>query len=876
VIKYQKIRESLKSIHSCEDHKGFINLFLRSFEFPDATIKRLELNHNVNHSITYLKNKVLFISTDKLALNVEMDRKKSDYINDFNMRFILFFNKNDIFSFDTKTNESLKTSKKDFYNYFDFFLPLLGQEKIELENSTSVNIQTAKKIASLYNELVLHPDFYKQFSVKDLNLTIARLLFCFWIDSFNLFGKKNLVQLLSYHTFDNGENTHTVIEDIFNALGSNSSQVLSQKILDLPQINTDLFNNQVSVPIFSKKARKQLIELSALNWSEIDSDLLGLVIESVTDPEDLSGLNNNYTSSANVVKVIGPLFLNDLYEEFERAQKNLNSLINLHEKVVSLRVFDPSCGAGNFLIVSLVELRALESEIRKKILSFSFNCDSLKNPSVSQFYGIESNHFKVQISRLGLCFMYFQGNDNSSISIDSITRIYNSTKILLGNPTRIDWRSFCSPDSKYQVFIVTNPTYKGARKQTSDQKKDIQFVFKDYKGVKNLDYSSCWLYLSSKYIENANSKAAIVTTNSLTQGEQVGLLWPKIYLHNVEIYFAHTSFKWKTSYQAKTGVTVVIIGLSSLNTIPNKTLYTVNDSFVSNVISPYLTIGTNVIVNKRNKPISNFPSMPKGNMPYDNGHLILSTDEKNKLVNDYPTSNKYIKKLYGSNEFIKKSERWCIWIEDDDLSEAKQIEPINIRINNVYKFRINSKDSSARKLASRSHQFRETNTTSKQTIIVPSVSSEKRNYIPIGFLDSSCIITNLAFAIYDCESWIFGVLTSHMHNLWIRAVCGSLETRIRYSSSLGYNTFPFPYIDSEKRNAIKVCTFDILEEREKYSEKNFSELYNLNTMPEGLKTCHKTLDMLIDQCYREECFYSDEERLNFLFQLYKKENEKSN
>jgi len=876
VIKYQTICESLKSIHSCEDHKSFVNLFLRSFEFPEATIKRLELNHNDNNSITYLKNKVLFISTDKLALNVEMERKKSDYINNFNLRFILFFNKNEIFSFDTKTNESLKTSKRDFYNYFDFFLPLIGQEKIELGNSTSVNIETAKKIASLYNELILHPHFHKQFSVEDLNITIARLLFCFWIDSFSLFGKKKLIEILSYHTFESGRNTNTIIEDIFNALGSNSSQVLSKKILDLPQINTDLFKNQISVPIFSKKARKQLIELSALNWSEIDSDFLGLVIESVTDPEDVSGLNNNYTSAANVIKVIGPLFLNDLYEELELAQENLNSLKNLHKKVISLRVFDPSCGAGNFLIVSLIELKTLENEIRKKLLSFSFDFDSLKTPSVSQFYGIESNHFKVQVSILGLCFMYFQGNDKSNISIDSISRIYNSTKILVGNPTRIEWRSFCTSDSQYPVYIVSSPTYKGARKQTSEQKKDMQFVFKDYKGVKNLDYSSCWLYLSSIYIENVKSKAAIVITNSLTQGEQVGLLWPKIFSHNVEIYFAHTSFKWKTSYQAKTGVTVVIIGLSKLDPTSDKTLYTVNDSFTSNVISPYLTIGTNVIINKRNKPISSFPSMPKGNMPYDNGHLILSTDEKNNLVSDYPSANKYIKKLYGSSEFIKKSERWCIWIDDDDLAYARQIEPINIRINNVYKFRINSKDSAARKLASRSHQFRETNTTSKQTIIIPSVSSEKRNYIPIGFLDSSCIITNLAFAIYDCESWIFGVLTSHMHNLWIRAVCGSLETRIRYSSSLGYNTFPFPDINSEQRNAIKVCVFNILEEREKSSEKNFSELYNINTMPEDLQTCHETLDKLIDQCYRKEVFLSDEERLNFLFNLYKNENEKSN
>ena len=487
---------------------------------------------------------------------------------------------------------------------------------------------------------------------------------------------------------------------------------------------------------------------------------------------------------------------------------------------------------------------------------------------LSQFYGVEENYFKLQIAKIGLCIESFKSNKAENMTISEIVIRINDLNMLNANPTQVDWSSFCKSEKHKSVFILSNPTYRGARKQTPKQKSDVAKVFNKYENTKNLDYSSCWLYLASKYIELNNAKCAIVTTNSLTQGEQVELLWPKIFSHNVEICFARTSFKWKNSSKGNTGVTIVIIGLSRKQTAKEKKLFGNEFLIRTDVISPYLTSGINVIVKKRRQPIANLPPMPKGNMPYDGGNLILSKTEKENLLNEFPTSSKFLKRLLGSKEFIQGIERWCLWIQDKDLEEAISIRPIQNRIQKVYNLRKNSVDKGAQRLADRPHQFREINCTTTNSIIIPSVSSEKRQYIPIGFVDESVIITNLAFAIYDCEPWIFGLLTSKMHNLWIKAVCGSLETRIRYSSSLGYNTFPFPVITENYKQKINSCVFEIIAEEENFPEKTLSYLYNPETMPESLLTSHKTLDKVIEKCYQTKPFSSDHARINHLLNYY--------
>lgn len=870
MIKFEKIVENLKELKFGESRIQFVTSFLKAFEFPESTIRRIELDHSSDTKIIKLKKKILFIFSSSFALHLELEALIEKGLNSVNERYIIIYNSTHHISYDTKSKESLKTSFEEVHNYLEFFLPLLGQEKTVIDRFHNADIKTAEKLASIYNELILHPKFKTHHTKRELDITISRLLFCFWIDSLGLLGDGNLKRILSNHTLEDGTNTHSILNIVFDFLKDGSGPTNLFEFRALPQIPIDLFNEKITTPHFTRKARTLLIDLSSIDWSSINPDILGSLIQSIVDPNDNTGLSNHYTSSSNILKVIGPLFLDDLYREFDNSKDNFEVLNSLVKKITELKVFDPSCGAGNFLIVSLKELNLLIEQINNELDRLDGQKRKTKRIQISQFYGIEENHFKALISRIGLCIESFKSNNTNNITYQEIVNRFQSLNILIANPTEVDWSTVCISDKPQSVFIVSNPTYRGARKQTKKQKNDVARVFSLYTNIKNLDYSSCWLYLASKYIQLNDSKCSIVTTNSLTQGEQVELLWPKIFAHEVEISFAHSSFKWKNSSKGNTGVTVIILGLSKLGTTKEKKLFGREFLIRTDIISPYLTTGINLIVKKRSKPLSNLPPMPKGNMPYDGGNLILSKTEKDKLLEDFPRSAKFLKKLLGSKEFIQGLERWCIWISNSELEEALSIYPIKERIQKVRDLRASSTDKAAKKLAERPHQFRETNSTKSHSIIVPSVSSERREYIPIGFVNESVIITNLAFAIYNCDPWIFGLLTSKMHNLWIKTVCGSLETRIRYSSRLGYNTFPFPTITEAEKQSISNCVFEIITEREKHSEKTLAQLYDPDKMPTTLLTSHRTLDRVIDKCYQNTSFSSDQERIDCLFNFYNK------
>jgi len=866
MIKFESIESNLKSLQFGENKVEFITSFLRAFEFPESTLSRIKLDNSDDSKIIKLKKKALFIHTPNAALHLELESIKEKGLKSLNERFIVVFNKSHLLGYDAKTQESVKTSFKQVYQYLEFFLPLLGQEKAIIDKHQSVDIKAAEKLAAIYNEVILHPEFKTSHNKKDLDLTISRLLFCFWIDSLGLMGNGKVKRILNNHTLEDGSNTQSVLNMLFRTLFEGAPSGSQFEFQEIPQLAIDLFSTKGNTPPFSKKARKLLIELSDVDWSDINPDILGSLIQSVVDPDDNTGLSNHYTSSTNILKVIGPLFLDELYIEFEENKDNVERLTGLANKIQSIKVFDPSCSAGNFLIVSLKELNILCGQIRETIHNLSGNSVSFEI-NLAQFYGIEESFFKHQIAKIGLCIESFR-SDQDNLSKDGIVQRIEESNILNANPTQVDWSSMCRSVQPKSVFIVSNPTYRGARKQTPKQKEDVARVFRDYSKTRNLDYSSCWLYLASKYIEANDARCSIVTTNSLTQGEQVELLWPKVFSHQVEICFAHTSFKWRNNSKGNTGVTVIIIGLSKTGAIQEKKLYGNEFLIRTDVISPYLTTGLNLIVKKRSSPLSTIPPMPKGNMPYDGGNLILSKKEKDKLTDEFPNSSKFIKKLLGSKEFIQGLERWCLWITDEFLEEAMSIKPIKERIQNVHEIRSGSTDKAAQRLAERSYQFREINSTTSHSIIVPSVSSERREYIPIGFVDESIIITNLAFAIYDCDPWMFGLLTSKMHNLWIKTVCGSLETRVRYSSRLGYNTFPFPEISEQEKERITMCVFEIIGEREKFPERTMAQLYDPDKMPTALLTSHRTLDKVIDSCYRSAPFTSDQERIDHLFNYY--------
>jgi hypothetical protein len=490
--------------------------------------------------------------------------------------------------------------------------------------------------------------------------------------------------------------------------------------------------------------------------------------------------------------------------------------------------------------------------------------------SWKNFYGIENDPFSCAIARLGFLFVTCQearkGSDVGRIFGDTIDILF-SHNIVEGNATVIDWETVCSGNG--ETYLIGNPSYVGARKQTQAQKADLERVFAGYSRISNLDYAACWFMLATKYICTHGGGFAFVTTNSLTQGEQVQLLWPKLLEKGVHIRFAYTSFKWRNDARNRTAVTVVVIGVVQNTNTQGRELFTPAAVFEPRSISPYLVPG-NTRVKKRNTPLSRLPRMVKGNMPLYWSDYLLSHEEKVDVVARDPRADKFLKKVVGADEFINGIERWCYWIHDADLDEAMAIPCIAERVEAVRQARLASTDRSARTHAAHPHRFREINETHRGSLVVPSVSSENRVYIPIGFVDKNIIVTNLAFVIYDCEPWIFGVVASSMHNIWVRTVCGALETRIRYSSQLGYNTFPFPEISAEQKADITQRVLAVIAARERHSGMTYAEWYDPNNMPDELRYAHYLLDSVIDRCYRSAPFVSGRDRLDCLFELYNK------
>lgn len=598
------------------------------------------------------------------------------------------------------------------------------------------------------------------------------------------------------------------------------------------------------------------------------------MIQSVVNANERSNLGMHYTSVPNIMKVINSLFLDELKIEFENSKNDINKLKKLIDRLSKIKIFDPACGSGNFLIIAYKEMRELEmsiiNQINKLDMQLYWKGTSI---SLSQFYGIEIKDFAHQIAKLSLWliekkmdFRFYKefGYSKPSLPLNEESVIINQ------NAARIDWNKICPILENDEVYVLGNPPYLGSKLQDGEQRKDLDIVFEGIKQYKELDYIACWFYKGAKYIKGKNAKCAFVSTNSICQGEQVGLLWPNIFDMGISINFAHTSFKWENNAKNNAAVICVIVGLANEDNLRNKRIYTNGIVKKVNNINPYLSEGRNIVVTKKETPISDFPDINFGNMPNDGGGLILSTDEKENILKHFPETKKYFKKLVGAQEFIQGKERWCLWIEDYQLDEALKYKPIVERIQHVREHRLKSKDSGTNKLAEKSHQFRDRKTCTNVAIIVPCVSSERREYIPIGFLDSNSIVTNSAQVIYDPEPWIFGVITSKIHMAWVRAVGGRLKTDYRYSKKICYNTFPFPKISEQKKSVITQCVFKILEEREKNSEKSLAYLYDPDKMPVGLRKAHEELDSVIDRCYSKRNFNSDEERLECLFDLYEK------
>lgn len=877
-----EIEHNVKIIFENFSKDNFLFDLLLAYGISKTSITRLKSGDfnlsKVEGEVLY-KKKIFFKEeeTDKLLSSIETISKEERVIKHV-PRFAILTDYKTLVAKDLKLGKNLDIAITDLPNHYTFFLPLAGSEVYHSANDNEADRNAAYKMAQLYDELVTkNKEIYNsKETVHNLNIFLSRLLFCFFAEDTEIFeGDSIFTNTLVQHTAENGSDTHLFLDKVFEKLNTKSNEGFADYLTKFPYVNGGLFGNPISSPVFTAKARKILIELGDLNWKEINPDIFGSMIQAVVLPEYRSDLGMHYTSVPNILKLIKPLFLDELYEEFKASANSAPKLQKLIQRISNIKFFDPACGSGNFLIIVYKEIRRLEIEILKRIVELKGDTLFVESSiSLTQFYGIEIDDFAHEVAILSLYLAEHQMNQYFDQQLEgytepkSIIPLKPSGNIVQGNAARVDWKTVCPIGENDEVYIIGNPPYLGARVQDEEQKKDMSIVFHGIGGYNNMDYISCWFFKAKNYIEGFNSKVAFVTTNSITQGEQVALLWPHLISDKIEIGFAYHSFKWINNAKGNAGVTVIILSLRNTSTEP-KYLFDGNIRKEAKNINPYLLDAVNAIVIGRSKPLSNFPEMNFGSMPNDNGNLILNEEEKQKLITQYPKAKSFIKNLVGADEFIKGNSRYCLWINEENLKEAKNIKPIGERIDTVEKLRESSSREATRKLAKVPFRFGEVRHQETDSIIIPRHSSENREYIPIGFLNSEAVIADSALAVYDIEPWLFGVIHSKMHMVWVNAVGGKLKTDYRYSAKLCYNTFPFPDITVKQKETLNLYVFAILDERAKHPEKTMAQLYDPDKMPKGLREAHQNLDKAVEDIYRlGNPFKSDTERLEFLFKLY--------
>ena len=896
-----QIENNLQQLVKSFKKETFIYDLLLAYGQPKASITRLQqggLNLSKVEGEIAWKKKLFFKSFKIEDLHEQIeDLKTENKAIKHDPRFLIVTDFETLLAIDRKTNDTLDIPILEIAKHFDFFLPWAGMEKAQHQNENPADVKAAERMAKLYDEIKKDNPTKTHEEVHNLNVFLSRLLFCFFAEDTGIFEKGQFTHAISSHTQADGSDLHTYLDNLFDVMNTDGKQRknLPAYLEAFPYVNGGLFKDTLHAPIFTRRSRQAIIDSGELDWSAINPDIFGSMIQAVITPEHRGGLGMHYTSVPNIMKVMEPLFLNDLYEEFEAGKYEPRRLQKLLERISKLKIFDPACGSGNFLIIAYKELRLLEIKILQQLQSLQkmasgfepkqrelipkaqlslaahFQTELFTRVQLSQFYGIELDDFAHEVAILSLWLAQHQMNMKFKESFGKTSPtlpLQAGGNIVRGNATHLDWEKVCPKKEGDEIYALGNPPYLGARLLDEKQKSDMKFVFHSkVDGYNDLDYIACWFFKGSEYIRKSNAQCAFVSTNSICQGSQVATLWPFILKDNIEIGFVHQSFKWSNNAKAKAAVIVIILGLRNNSTSPKLIFHDKVKAIVKN-ISPYLIDGDTIYVHGRRDALSNLPAMNFGSMPNDGGHLSLGIEEYNSVIDKFPKSEKFLKRFMGSKEFINDLSRWCIWIEDEDLKEALSFKFIKERIEKVKQHRISSDREATNILANIPHRFAEVRYKKGNSIIVPSVSSDRRESHPIGFLNNDVVVSNLAFTIYSDKNYLFSILCSKMHNVWINSVSGQLGVGLRYSVSLSYNTFPFPTISETQKKELEKHVYRILEEREHHSEKTLAQLYDPDKMPQGLREAHHQLDLAVERCYRSKPFESDEERLEYLFKLY--------
>ncbi|MBA2660076.1 MAG: class I SAM-dependent DNA methyltransferase [Nitrosospira sp.] len=900
------------------DAAEFPFAFLTAFGNKDTALKRLRTGNNNASDVpggVLQRNNIHIAACEAGTVGATLKAlRASPATTKAKAKFILATDGQTLEAEELAGGETITCAYSYFPDHFGFFLPLAGISTIKEIKDNPVDVRATGRLNKLYVELLReNPDWATDERRAAMNHFMARLIFCFFAEDTDIFNGTGLfTQTVEQMSERDGSNTHEVLEAIFRAMNIKvAERAPAQPRLPnwangFPYVNGGLFSGSIEVPRFTRMARTYLLHAGGLNWKQINPDIFGSMIQAVADDEERGALGLHYTSVPNILKVLNPLFLDDLRAQLAEAGDNERKLLNLRKRMALIRVFDPACGSGNFLVIAYKQMREIESEINLRRGEPHLGSEI----PLTNFRGIELRDFPAEIARLALIIAEFQCDVLYRGQKDALAEFLPldaQNWIICGNALRLDWLSICPPtgtsvkvtaDDLFstpldqteinfendggETYICGNPPYKGSQAQILEQKDDLKLVFGLHqKRWPSLDYIAGWFFKAAKYLSATDGKAAFVSTNSICQGEQVPLLWPLLLEMGHGIGFCHTSFSWSNLASRNAGVTVVVIGFGREVT-GKKRIYESDDAGevtvreVSN-INPYLVAADNIVV----QAVSGQPRdkwlMLKGNQPTDGGHLCLSPDERAALLQETPEADAYIMRYVGSQELIRGEQRYCIWVEDDQRQKAERLLPLAQRFNKVAETRSASVAPSTRPFAAFPHRFRQIQAVGvRTTIAIPSVSSERRPYLPVDLLGERTIVSNLAFSLYDAPLWNMALIASRLHLVWISTVCGKLKTDFRYSNTLGWNTFPVLQFTEKNKADLTTCAENILLAREAHFPATIADLYDLydpnnpNTMPENLRRAHECNDEVLERIYIGRRFKNDTERLEKLFELYTK------
>lgn len=914
-ISYQQIQQNIAEIANRDAYESTVIYdILLAYGKPKATITKLQggINNFAKDDGVLLKDAVFFkVFPAGTVLESKVEQLKYDELTErYRPRYLIATDLQNIAAYDRRQEASLSTKIRDLDKDFTFFYGLSGNEvNTGQKEEAYADRKAAERMKELYDEIVkcnTQRIIDKDLNFRhDLNIFFSRLLFCYFAEDTDLFEPKQFTNSIKNYTKLDGSDTPYFFEWLFKSLDSKpyEKQDMPDPFNKFPYVNGTIFDTKqhsVLIPQFNAQAHHLLIQLAESDWSDVNPDIFGTIFQGIVDTQKRDENGMDYTSVTNIEKVINPLFMDDLWTEYDKAKDNVNKLNKLWVRISKIKVFDPACGSGNFLIITYKRLRELEREIIRTIDEISPTGIGIRLDSqikLDHFFGIELEDFPRELAVLSMYIAAHQMNIKFEEEFGkklTIIPIIDMPTIICGNSARLDWNSVCpnvpqgtSSNHKISIFndfnnesepqefeavydeiyVIGNPPYKGSALQTKSQKDDFKTYFKneDYSG--NLDYISLWFVKGARYIKGTRAKLAFVSTNSICQGEHVGILFPKLFNENVEILFAYTSFKWQNAAKDNAGVIVIILGLHNNTEKTKKYLH--NDSTINEVrnINAYLMDAPNIVVEKLSDSLSGLPKIGRANALTDDNNYNLSETEASLVSTIDPEA---VKKYYGAEEFINNKTRKILCINNElQYYKLKDLDVIKEKIEKVRIFRAEKcKSVAAKESAKKPWLINRLRQITGGAILIPRVSSVRREYIPMGYLEGDSLIGDSAIGAYEAEPWLLAILESKMHIAWIRTVCGKLKNDYRYSSSLGYNTFPVPPLNPSQKEKLNDSATNILMARENHTEMTLAQMYDPDKMPEDLRNAHDANDLLVDKLYQDKAFLNDEERLTKLFSMY--------